>query len=57
MTKIKNVLNQLALEFKSISFDSNIPLDTIKPVSHSKIPSWKLLKPEIDTSFAECKKT
>ena len=27
------------------------------PVSHSKIPPWKLLKPEKDTSLSEFKKT
>ena len=27
------------------------------PVSHSKIPYWKLLKPEKDTSLSEFKKT
>ena len=49
---------------KSISFriqrhinETNIPLDIIKPVSHSKIPPWKLLKPEIDTSLTEFRKT
>ena len=45
---------------KSIGFriqkhidDSNISLDIIKPVSHSKLPPWKLLKSEIDTSLSE----
>ena len=49
---------------KSIGFkiqrhinDTNIPLDIIKPVSHSKIPPWKLLKPDIDTSLSEFKNT
>ena len=48
---------------KSIGFriqkhidDSNISLDIIKLVSNSKIPPWKLLKHEIDTSLAEFKK-
>ena len=51
---------------KSIGFriqkhfdDSNLHLDIVKPVSHSKILPWKLLKPEIDTSnsLSEFKKT
>ena len=33
--------------------DSNIPFDIIKPVSHSKISPWKLLKHEIDTSLSD----
>ena len=37
--------------------DSNIPLDIIKLLSHSKIPHWKLLKPKTDTSLSEFKKT
>ena len=36
--------------------DSNIPLDIVNPVSHSKIPPWKLLKPEIDTFLSELRK-
>ena len=37
--------------------DSNIPLFVALPVNHSKIPTFKLLKPEIDTSLSEMKKT
>ena len=39
--------------------DSNIPLDIVKLVSHSIIPLWKLLKPEIhvDTFYQILRKT
>ena len=55
--KNKKCIKSIGFRIQKHISDSNIPLDTIKPVSHSKIPFWKLLKPEIDTSFAECKKT
>ena len=49
---------------KSIGFriqkhinDSNKPFDIVKPVSHSKIPPWKVLKHEIETFLSEFKKT
>lgn len=45
------------LEFKSISMTLNISIDIVKPVSHSKILTWKPLKPEIDTSVPKFKKT
>lgn len=38
--------------------DSNtcIPLNFVKPISHSKYPPWKLLKPEMNTSLSEFQK-
>ena len=35
----------------------NISLDIVKQVSHSKILTWKPLKPEIETSVPKIKKT
>ena len=35
----------------------NISIDIVKPVSHSKILTWKPLKPEIDTTVPKFKKT
>ena len=35
---------------------THITLNIVKPISHSKTLPWKLLKPEIDTSFIELKK-
>ena len=55
-TKIKKIIKSIGFRIQKHIFDSNIPLDIIKPVSHSKIPPWKLLKPEIDTSLSEFKK-
>ena len=43
---IKSILIQMHIN------GSNIPSDIIKP----KIPAWKLLKPNIDTSLSEFKK-
>ena len=55
--KIKKCIKSIGFKIQKHIDDSNIHLDIIKPVSHSKIPPWKLLKPEIDTSLSEFKKT
>ena len=56
-TKIKKSIKSIGLRIQKHIDDSNISLDMIKPVSHSNIPHWKLLKPDIDTSLSEFKKT
>ena len=55
--KNKICIKSIGLRIQKHIDDSNIPLDIIKPVSHSKIPPWKLLKPKVDTSLSEFKKT
>ena len=44
----KNVFNQSGLESKSMT---NIHLNIVIPVRHSKSPPWKQLKPELDRFF------
>ena len=56
MTKIKKCIKSNALRIQKHIDASNIRLDINKPVRHSKIPPWNLLKPEIDTSLLEFKK-
>ena len=51
-TKIKKI-KTIGFRIQKHIDDSNIPLDIIKPVSHSKISPWKLLKHEIDTSLSD----
>ena len=55
--KIKKCIKSIGFRIQKHIDDSNMPLDIIKPLSHSKISPWKLLKPEIDTSLSEFKKT
>ena len=56
-TKIrKKCIKSIGFRIQKHIEHSNIPLDIIKPVSHSKIPPLKLLKPEIVTSLSEFKK-
>ena len=49
--KIKKCIKSIGFRIQKQIDDSNIPLDIIKPVSHSKIPPWKLLKSELDISL------
>ena len=53
----KKCIESIGFRIQTHIDDSHIPLDIIKPVSHSKIPPWKLLKPETETSLSELKKT
>ena len=54
--KNKTYIKSIALRIQKQIDNSNTILDIVKPVSHSKIPPWKLPKPEIDISLSEYKK-
>ena len=55
--RLKKCIKSIGFRIQKHIADSNVPLDIIKPISHYKIPPWKLLKAEIDTSLSEFKKT
>ena len=41
----KKCILSIGFRIQKLIDDSKIPLDIIKPVGHSTIPPWKLLKP------------
>ena len=55
-TKIKKCIKSIGLRTQKHIEDSNLPWDIIKPVTNSTIPTWKLIKPDVDTSLSEVKK-
>ena len=55
--KNKNAIKSIGLRVKKHLHDSNLNLDIAKPSALSNIPPWQLLKPEVDTSLSEYKKS
>jgi transposase len=55
--KNKNCIKAVGLRIKKHLKDSNIPLDIVKPSTLSEIPPWKLIKPKVDISLSEFKKS
>ena len=44
-------IKSIGLRIQKHIDDFSIPLDIVKSVIHTKIPPWKLLKSELDTSL------
>ena len=55
--KNKNCIKAIGLRAKKHIDESNLPLSMIQPSRLSEIPPWKLLKPKVDTSLSEYKKS
>ena len=55
--KNKNCIKAIGLRAKKHLLESNIPLGVVQPSTLSEIPPWKLLKPNVDTSLSEYKKS
>lgn len=49
--KKETILDQSVLKLKNTLKISNLSLDIIKSVTNSKIPTWKLVKANVDTSL------
>jgi hypothetical protein len=55
--KNKNAIKSIGLRDQKHLHDSNLNLDIAKPSTLSTIPPWQLLKPQVDTSLSENKKS
>ena len=55
--KNKYAIKPIGLRVKKHLHDSNLNLDIAKPSTLSDIPPWQLLKPKVDTSLSEYKKS
>lgn len=54
--KTKKCIKSIGFSVQKHVEDSYLPLDIIEPFNYSKIPSWELIKPDVDTSLSEFKK-
>jgi hypothetical protein len=55
--KNKYAIKPIGLELKNIYSTPTLNLDIAKPSTLLDIPPWQLLKPKVDTSLSEYKKS
>ena len=55
--KNKKCIKSIGLRVKKHIRDSDLPLNIVKHSTCSEIPPWKLIKPKVDTSLSEYKKS